>query len=781
MVRNYIKIAWRSLLKNRQYSLLHIIGLSISLAATVLILLWVWDEWSYDTMHQKAADIYTMTVTVDPEHKEVWHVSPSAIASFAKGQITDIEKFARTYDAGSQLITYEGKNFQQDVEHVDPDFFEIFDFPFVYGNRQQPFANLHSVILSESLAQKYFGDDNPLGKVLTVDKIRKLTVSAVIKDMPHNSSLQYQMILPFDLLRTYKFPDLDNNWDEFDYETVVLLKPTANVASVSKELTKIHKANNLAAIEDLRNFSYGLFPLLDIHLSSEGSRGKQQVWIFTLVAAVILLIASINYVNLVTARATRRNKEVGVRKIVGASSTHLFWQFLSESCLIFFIAAFIALSMIFALLPFYNDISGKQLTLSLVDHRIWMLLGSTLFVLLLLAGVYPALKLSKFHAARVLKDGTTSTQNKSSLRQSLVVIQFCCSVVLIMSTIVIAQQLAFIRKKDLGYDKENVFTFPRKNLKNIATVKTSLLNSASIQGVSLAAEKGLDNAEGLTTVIDWKGKPRSMINYIIYQLAVEHDFTNVLHIPFVAGHGFTGTPADSNSFILNETAAKQMSAKVGLQLSYEGKQGTVIGITQDFHFQDMKKAIGPLILSVNQDVAGDYFYVRSTANGTEEALKHVKQLWDQYNSDYEFSYWFLEETFDRLYREDIRIGTLFNLFAGIAILLSCLGLFGLVTFTAETKVKEIGIRKTLGASIGNIMLMLTRDFIQLVALGLIIAAPLGYWIMNTWLANYAYRITIQWWVLPLASLTALLIALATVCGKSLRAARANPVDSLRNE
>ena len=759
--------------------MINISGLAVSLAAAVLILLWVWDEWSYDRMHHKGDRIYTITATLDPNGEEVWYTAPPAITSFAKNEIPDIEASARINDNGQQLVQYGDKQFQEDIHHVDADFFQLFDFPFVAGSRTQPFNNLHSVVLTQSMARKYFGDADAIGKVIKVNKAESFQVSAVIEDMPGNSSLDYGIMLPFGLLGENNRSDLNNNWSDFNYQTFILLKPGSRAGDVAKQLTKIHVDNNRHYEEVLKSFSYGLFPLFDMHLKFDNQR-VQQVQMFVIIAVAILLIACINYINLVTARASRRSKEVGIRKVAGANKRHLFWQFLTESFVVCGFAMLIALAISYAAMPLYNAISGKDMVLSLLDGRIWTLFGTASAAMLLMAGIYPALMLSRFNPATTLKGIRSGIGKNVSFREALVVVQFTCSVVLIVSTIVISKQLSHIRQMDLGYDKENTLTFRRYNFRDLDAIKTELANQPGVLDVSASSDP-LDHMQSVTTSIDWEGRPASMNNYVISQISVDRDFIKAMGIELIAGSGFTGTPADSTNYILNETAARQIGAEVGTPIVHQGKQGTVVAITKDFHFQDAKTDIGPLILFMNPAWRWNHIYVRTTGQASREAVAAVEKLWKQYNADYTFDYTFMDETFDRLYREDIRTGQLFNIFAGIAILISCLGLFGLVTYTAETKVKEIGIRKTLGASTSNIVALISKDFLKLVLFSFLIAFPLGWWMMNRWLDNYAYRTSVEWWVFAAAGFASFAIAAVTVCSKSLRAAKENPIKAIRTE
>lgn len=780
MLQNYFKTAFRTLAKNRSYSIINISGLAVSLAAAILILLWVWDELSYDRMHSKGDRIYTITASLDPDGEDTYFVSPSAITVFAKNEVPAVEAASRINADATSVVEYQGKRFQENIHHVDADFFRIFDFPFLAGNGEQPFSNLHAAVITERIARKYFGDTEAIGKIIQIGEKESFEVSAVIEDMPANSSIDYQIMLPFELLVETYGSGFNLNWGNFNYETFMLLTPGSDAKEVARQLTQIHVDNNPEYADALKGFSYGLFPLFDIHLKGEGSNSHQQVRIFIIVAVVILLIACINYVNLVTARSTRRSKEVSVRKVVGANRRHLFWQFLTESFVVFCIAVIVAIGLCYAAMPVYNTISGKEMVFTLFNGKIWLLFGAAMVAVLLMAGVYPALMLSSFNPATALKGILPGLGRNNVFRKALVVVQFTCSVVLIVSTVVIGKQLAYIRQMDLGYDQENTMTFRKYNFGNMETIKAALGNDAGVLSVSASSER-LDNVQSMSNSIHWEGKPASMNNYMVNQLSVDPDFIKVMGIELVAGNGFSGTPADSNHYILNEIAAQQIGAEVGMPITHQGKPGTVVGIAKDFHFQNMKSAIGPIILFMNPNWAWNHVYVRTTGKDAKHAVAAVEKLWKQYNADYEFEYTFMDETFERLYREDIRTGQLFNIFAGVAILLSCLGLFGLVTFTAETKFKEIGIRKTLGASAANIILLISTDFLKLVGISFLVAFPLGWWMMNRWLENYVYRTGIEWWVFAMAGFAAFAIAAITVCGKSLKAAQENPIKAIRTE
>lgn len=792
MIKNYFKTAFRTLAKNRSYSAINIAGLAISLSAAILILLWVWDELSFDRMHGKADRIYQLSTTFDASSDNVWPVGPPPLALFGKAELSAIEAACR-FANSEAIITKANDNqkFDEEGHMVDASFFQIFDFPLLEGSRQNPFPDNSSIVLTRSLARRYFGDAPAMGQVVSLntglsasEAKRSFRVTGIIEDFPLNSSVDADFLLPLGLLEeNQEGNDMNAEWGSFHYRTFFLLQEGSDPEVVAQQLADLHRKNDEADI--FKTLVYYLQPLKNLHLyNGKGEeRGMQQVRVFILVAGIILLIACINYVNLVTARSTRRSKEVSVRKVVGADRWHLFWQFISESVVVFVIALMLAIGLTYAAMPLYNGLSGKEMNFSLLDTRVWLLFGSTLLAVVLLAGVYPALLLSTFKPAQALKGILPGIGKNNGFRKALVVVQFSCSVVLIIATIIISRQLEYIRKKELGYDKENVFLFNQRNFSDrFDAIRTELESQPGIKGVT-AASSDISNIGSGTGDIEWEGKPANMANFMVNQMAVDHKFLEVLDIPLVAGKGYSGMPADTGYIVLNETAVKQMGLKdpVGMAITFRNSPRTVIGVAKDFHFNDLKKAIGPCVLFSENSVPLAGMYVKTTGSNAAQAITAVEKLWKQYNSEFEFDYRFMDESFDNLYKSDIQAGKLFNVFAGIAIVISCLGLFGLVTFTAETKVKEIGIRKTLGASISNIILLISKDFLQLVGVSLLIAFPVGWWMMDKWLTNYVYRTGIEWWVFAVAGFTAFAIAAVTVCGKSLRAARENPIKAIRTE
>ncbi|SEM62286.1 ABC-type antimicrobial peptide transport system, permease component [bacterium A37T11] len=787
MIKNYFKTAFRTLFKNKVYSAINISGLAVSLAAAVLLLMWVWDELSFDRMHSKGNRIYQTVAAIDPAKGMVWTTSNAPLAVFGKAEIPEIEDACRIQDnQGNRLVEYQGKKFNEIMRYVDPSFFTIFDFKIVEGNSKKPFPDNRTVILSRSYAKKFFGTAEPMGKVLKIGDKDVYKVTGIMEDMPANSSMRYDMLMPFAILNEGREKNpMDQDWGNFNYQCYFLLKSGADPVKVGLKLAAIHKKNQPSPF--FKDLKYLMKPLYEGHLyGPQGEeQGMQQVKGFILVALVILLIACINYVNLVTARSSRRSKEISVRKVIGANKGHLFWQFITESFVVFVISMGIAVGLIYAIMPLYNSLSGKEMVFSLLDSKVWALFGASLLAVLLLAGVYPALMLSTFNPALALKGILPGLGKNNGFRKLLVVVQFTCSVVLIVSTLVISQQLRYIRHMNLGYTKDNVFSFDSYNFSRQSrydALRNELEKQPGVLGVTVSNQSVL-NVQSSTGDLEWEGKPAIMDNFMINQLSVDRTFPKVMDMQFAQGKGFTGTAADRGNYILNETAIKLMgiSDPIGKPVKFHDKPGIIAGVVKDFHFKDMKTPIEPCILFMDPNWGWGTMYVKTTGVDAEKALSAVKKLWNEYNSDYNFDFKFMDESFDELYKSDIRAGQLFNIFAGIAIFLSCLGLFGLVTFTAETRVKEIGIRKTLGASVNNIILLISKDFLKLVVISFIVAFPLSWWMMNKWLDNYVYRTNIHLWVFLVAGLVAFAVAVLTVCGKSLKAAQENPIKAIRTE
>ncbi len=788
MLKNYFKIAIRSLRRNKTYSFINITGLAVSLAVSILLLLWVSDELSFDRFNVNASNIYKLAPKFDEQN--IWYMTPAPIAVYAKKEVPEVQDACRITEKGNvSIFEYNGKKFTETHNCLaDASLFSMFTFPFIEGNPREPFTDAHSIVLSETTAKKFFGSEDPMGKVLRADDKKLYRVTGIIKDMPANSYIHYNIVFNFKQLEeeydtSNHFKTLNTNWDMYSYETFVMLKPNANKALAAQKLSLVHRHNyNIQANEHL---TYLLAPLTQLHLYSlDGkAQGMMVVQVFLLVAVIVLLIACINYVNLITARAMKRSKEISLRKIVGAGKMSLFMQFLSESLLTFFIALLLATVLIYLVMPLYNNISGKNIVFEPWQPSVLAVYGITMLATLVLAGIYPALTLSAFKPLEAMKGKLSGIGSKGNFRKVLVVVQFSFSIILITATIIIGKQLKYIREKDLGYNKQNVFIFSGRNMNShYDAAVAELLKEPGILGVTGSVGNIINTSSG-STDINWDGKRADQQSFAIGQLPVERNFLQVMGMQLVEGKGFTGSPADSANFILNETAIKEMGIgepAVGKRITFQGTKGMIAGIVKDFQYQDMHYKIQPLLMQYNKNWRG-WIYIKTTGKDAPRAVAAAEHLWKEYNADHDFDYNFLDSQFDDLYKTDTHLGQLFNCFAMVTILISCLGLFGLVTFTAESKVKEIGVRKVLGADVLDIVTMLSKNFLILVLLAAAIAFPLTWYGLNKYLEGYAYRTDLSWWVFAVAAILTLLIALITVSGQAIKAAIANPVKSLRTE
>ena len=787
MIKNYLLTAWRNLRRNPFYSVINITGLAIGLAVGMLILLWVQDESSYDTFHAHAANIYKFNSHLGTgPGAQIWGGCPGPLYHYSRESVPGVTNAVRILIRYNHfIVSYKDKKFlEKNSAFVDSTFFNIFSFNLLEGRRDKPFNGNNSIILTASMAKKYFGDKDPLGQTLTFDSTVNLTVTGVMADFPGNSSIQYDILFPMsryahDFTGNGAWKTIDTDLGNFPYDTYLQLTPTTNPATVEAEVTRIYREQK----QEPKGPSFTLQPLTTIHLvTASGDTGAlKTVHIFLGIAILILFIAGINYVNLSTARSMLRSKEVGVRKIIGAGRSQLFTQFILESALIFGIAAILAFSLIYALLPLYNTLAGKHLILDLRNADVWLLIAATIIGTLAAASIYPALLLSAFRPMEVLKGKFSFGVSNTAFRKILVVTQFTCSVGLIAATLVISKQLKFIRDMDLGFDKEQIFTFSMHDEmhNHFDAIRNELLQTPGVYGIA-TAWSGLAGTNATTGDTWWDGKDQSR-TFLIHPTGVDENFIPLLKMKLVAGANFTGSKADSTHFILNETAVAQAGIKgpIGKKFTLWQTTGTIIGVVKDFNYASLKKSIEPSIFGY--DKANYQVYIKTSAVKAPQAIAAAKQEWKKYIRDYPFEYAFLDEDFAKMYVADQRTGILFQVFAIVAIIISCLGLFGLATYTAQIKTKEIGIRRVLGATVTQVTSLLAREFVLLVGVSLLIATPLAWWSMNQWLLNYTYRTHLDAWIFLATGGSVLFLALLTVCIQAIRAALANPVKSLRPE
>lgn len=786
MLRNFIKTAWRNIWKSKFFSFVNILGLAIGLAIGMLILIWVQDELRFDNFYEKSADIYSLQLFGGTgASKQIWTVDVAPMGPLAKAELPEVVDQVRITSANDfSLFRYKDKIFgDENAVFVDPSFFSMFDLPMIQGETEKPFTADNTVVLSEKTARKYFGNESVVGKVLMANDSIPLTVTAVVADFPHNSSFNFTVMAPIQYYinkeRSVHGHDVMNDFINFNYQTYLLLKPEVSLAALSKKLFDIHISHK----PDDTDVEYLMQPISKSHLyNADGTdRGMKTVGIFFAIAMIIFIIACINYVNLSTARSMLRAKEVSMRKIIGAARAQLFLQFIVETAMLFILASILAFLLMVLLMPVFNQVSGKQLVLHLTDKSFWTVFLIAISGTLLASSIYPALLLSAFDPLKALKGRISNALADVLFRKILVVMQFVFSVVLIASTILVTRQLHYMRNKNLGYDKEQVFGVGMRDMKvHYEAVKAELMKQPGVENVtrSMGNIMWLGNITGSN---DWDGKePNS--TFIAYPVAVDHNFLSFYKMKLVQGSDFRGMPSDSTHFILNETAVREAGIQdpIGKRYQLWDKEGTIIGVVNDFHFASMKEKIHPAVFYYAPEKA-NVIHVRTTGKQAGQAIAAVAHQFKQYNGQYPFNYVFQDEVFNYLYEGELHEAALFNYFSGIAIFISCLGLLGLTVFTAQVRTKEIGIRKVLGSSTWGIVRLMAFDFLRLVLIAIAIAIPIAWLGMNEWLRSFAYRTDLNLWVFVLAGLISILIAFLTISHQAIKTAMANPVKSLRNE
>ena len=789
MLKNHIKIAWRNLLKSKFYSAINIFGLTVGLAIGSLVLLWVQDELSFDSFHDKGKNIYRVNSFLGTgSNKRIWDDTQAPVATYALREIPGVKSAVRIYPGPKSIYTYQDKLIKEEhTAFTDPSFFTLFNFKLIVGDAQHPFVDDHSVVITKSTASKYFGNDNPIGKTLVQDHKDSYTVSGVIPDFPDNSSINYDMLFSMNVRAkdydgTSFWKSMDSDWGNFGYSTYLEIEPGTPIKPIGEKLIRIQMKNAPHIKVALPEDAFQLQPLTTIHLyGADGSgSGMQTIRIFLAVALLILLIASINCVNLSTARAMMRAREVSIRKIIGAQKQQLFAQFIIEFVMFFFISMVLAFFVMSILMPYYNNISGKNLHFDLTNGGIWKVMLITVFSTLSASAIYPSLLLSSFEPLKALKGKLSMGIANVTFRRILVTTQFVFSVTLIIITLIIGRQLKFIREKDPGYDRTQVFSFKTAAMaSHLEAVEAQLKSQPGITGITTSDNKLVNNMH-TTGGVDWDGKESNSM-FIIHHFGIDQKFIPMMKIQILEGSNFTGSKSDSAHFILNETAVKLTGIKnpIGKRFKYQETEGMIIGVVKDFNAASLKERIEPAV--IYYEPAGRLLYVKTTGRDAANVIKACKHIWDTYNPGFPFEYNFMDEEYGALYNSDQRTGTLFSLFSIIAIVISCLGLFGLATYTAQVMTKEIGIRKVLGASVSSIVALLSRDFLKLITLAIIIASPIAWWAMHKWLQNFTYSIHISIWLFVAAGIIAIGTAMLTIGYHAVKAAIANPVKSLRNE
>ena len=794
MYQSYFKIGWRNLLKNKGYSFINIGGLAVGLACCILIGLYTWDEYNYDRFHRHFENIYRVTEQqIQAEDLYTVAVTPGPLAGALKADFPEIEQTCRIGRVWSNGILQVGKLSIEPNEILvtDNSFFRLFDFKLVQGNSQKALLGPDDVVITESIAAKVFGSEwqhsnTLLGQQILYNNERVLTLAGVIQDPPRNSHIQYDVLLSF------RFDETNTrhyNWNSNNYHTYILVNPDADAnaldTKLNKHLTK-YSPETTTTLSLQRLSDIYLFSKFDFHTDWSKTSDVVYIKVFLAVGLIVLFIAIFNFINLSTARAMSRAKEVGVRKVIGAVHKQLIAQFLSESLIMAFLSICLALIILQFFLPLLNNISGKSIYVPFHDvYFISAILGLTL-VVGVMAGIYPAFYLSNFKPAKALK-GFFTVKSGQVFRRTLVVGQFTFSVMLVIGTMVIYKQLIYLQNKNLGFDRSQLLYV---NLKNDLREKASLFKAdleqqTNIAGVA-ATSTNLVDVMNSTGAIKWEGQ-EAEDNFLMTQINIDEDFLAATRMELVAGRNFDPaiTSDTVSAYLINETAAKRMGwtpeEALGKSLTLWQFPGTVIGVVRDFHFRPMTTAIEPFLFHYWPRESPSGMFVKLQANQVPEAISTIEKFYKKYESKTAPQYQFVNDVLENQYRTEQNTGRIILHFSILAILISCLGLFGLATYSAEQRTKEIGVRKVLGASVSSIVNLLSKDFLRLVLIAILIASPIAWWSMNKWLQDFAYKITLEWWIFGLSGLGAIIIAFLTVSIQSIKTAMLNPVKSLRSD
>ena len=809
MIRNYLKIAFRNLTKYKFISFINLFGLAVGLACCLLITTYILNELSYDRYNQHADNIYRVTRDFNNEDGTVSlrlsTISPP-FGYYLPNDFPEIQKMTRLLDNGITPLRYKDKLInEQNVFFADENLLDVFTVKVLKGNPKTALSDPFSVMLTEETAQKYFGDEDPMNKVIRANNQFDVKVTGLYKAFPSNAHIHPGLLVSFNTLKdsaVYGEKNLRTNWGNNSFFTYLLLPLHYNTARMISQFPAFidrHMRNEEYIGKQASKYTkLGMQKLTDIHLYShtdyeaEPNGDIKRVYIFAAIALFILLIACINYMNLSTARSTLRAREIGIRKVIGARKRELIFQFLSESVLLSWVAILIAFACLYFTLPWLDKISGQQLSPDiLMKWQILVPVFLTPFIVGILSGIYPALFMSSFQPVKTLKGLFRAGGRSISFRKVLVITQFAISIILIITTAIVFQQLHYMQKKSLGFDKEHIVVIPYNNALNdkYESFRSELLSNASFKNATRTSRiptgRLLDDMGAYTL----SGDSMKPANTDIKFVSVDYDFVPTYGINMAAGRNFSreyGT--DTLSFVLNESAVNALDWKtpqdaVGKDFKYGNTKGHVIGVIKDFHFESMHQSIVPLVLVM---FPPSFYYfnnlsIKFSGNNIPASLTHLESTWKKILPEIPFQYTFLDENFDKLYQAEQRQGNIFTIFACIAIFIACLGLFGLSAFAISQRIKEIGIRKVLGADVTTIVTLLSKDFLMLVVISAIVAFPVAWYFMNNWLQDFAYRINMPWWIFIIAGIVAALIALITISFQAIKAAIANPVKSLRTE
>jgi putative ABC transport system permease protein len=785
MFKNYFKIAWRNLFRNKGFSLTNILGLTIGITCTILIFLWVQDERAYNKFHANYNNIYKIMAHRDFNNQVFTDqnmVLP--LAKTLKEKLPQIKNAVVTTHRQSHVLTYGESRLKKQGYTVSDRFFDMFSWKFIKGNVATALPDAYSIVLTQSAATSLFGNADPINKIIKIDNEYDAKVTAIVADVQGNSTFQFDFINSFNYAGDYLSRAM-TNWQNSSWDVFVQVDPGTNMSQLEKNINEIKYQHDP---DDKKISTYFGFPMSKWRLYSDFKNGKntggmiEYVKLFTIIALIILLIACVNFMNLSTARSEKRAKEVGVRKTLGSGKKQLILQFFFESIILAFIAFVLSIGVVYSLLPSFNSLVDKHLSLNLAQPAFWSGALAIIVITGVVAGSYPALYLSSFNPIKVLKGTFLAGKSAVIPRRILVVAQFVTSILLISATIIIYQQIKHIKNRETGYDPNNLIMIPSSpdTQKNFVVIKQGLMNTEMINAVTRTMTPITDIGWRMPAP-DWDGKPANA-NIIIAGESCDVDFTKTMGIKILEGKDFSGTPSDSTSMLLNKAAVDVLGLKnpVGMQMRYQ-RTLTVIGVTGNVIMGSPFEPVDPMLIFFDPDNVNSISIRLNNSISPQKALSSIETIFKKYNPSVPFEYQFVDEEFQKKFIAEELINKLTNIFAALAIFICCIGLAGLASFTIEKRIREIGIRKVLGASVQQLLLLISKDFLKLVLIAFVIAVPLTWWFMNNWLEKYTYRINISIWLFAIVGFVILLLTLVVVSLNTMRAAMANPVKSLRTE
>lgn len=799
MVKNYLKITWRNLLKNKGYSAINIGGLAIGMTCFLLIAMFIKNELSYDSYHEKGERIYRVVHHSSPDNSEdrwIWGNAP--VGPALKADFPEVIEKVQFSGRSDILLEYNNRSFQEsNCFYMDASAFDVFTWPLISGNPKTALEAPYSIVLTESMAKKYFGNEDPMGKAIEGIGGRAndgvYTVTGVIKDVPSNSHFSFDVLMSMSSFYQTR-PGIFDAWGYVDFYTYFLVDENFDQQAFQAKMPAFLERNRPKEEEEYF-YDLSFEPLGEAYLQSEAARqpgitgSLSNIYIFAIIGLFILIIASINFMNLATARSLERAKEVGIRKVIGAHKKGLVYQFLGESMIMVLLASVLGLVLVFICLPGMREITGKPFSTGELYNSVNLLIyGGTALILGLLSGSYPAFVLSGFRPSSVLKGAFRNSKNGNRLRKGLVIFQFSISIALIASTVIVYFQLGFMLDKNLGFDREQQlvidFNWDNEVLDNMETIKHEFMELPEV--ISVAGSRTVPGSHFPAAGTDIETQEGQMEHFEPFLYEIDFDFIPHYEIEVVAGRPYSRefVTDSTRAMVINEAAARSFGYTdpvniIGKRFEQWGREGTIVGVVKDFNYMSLHQKVAPLTLRYSQ--YGKYLSLKVQSENIKQAITNIERKWSELAPHRPFLYSFLDQSFNQQYEADFRFKNLFTIFSFLAILIACLGLLGLATYSAVQRTKEIGVRKVLGAEVSSIVVLLSKDFMKLVFLAIIIATPFAWYVMNNWLSDYAYKVDIHWWVFAISGGIALAIAVATVSIQAIKAARANPVKSLRTE